>query len=92
MPDRLYRLPILICCDTCGQEFFGASGEAEARAHAARTFHQVRINALVRETLNEVSEGQVPTYESPLEVTALYRKQSRSAAIARLEGIFGVTP
>ena len=87
MTDRLFRLPYLICCDTCGQEFFGANGERQARDHAARTFHQVRINALVRETLNEVGDGSVPTYVSPL--ANVDRKTSREAGLARLEAIYG---
>lgn len=92
MASRSYRLAYLICCDTCGREWFGATGEDQARKHAADFHHQVRINALVRETLNEVSQGNLPSYESPLAITSAEKKLRRSAAIARLEGIYGVEP
>lgn len=92
MTDHLYRLPFLICCDTCGLEFFGKSGEARARQHAHQTYHQVRINALVREVLNAVGEDSVPSYAPPLERSTEAQKLSRAAALARLEGIYGVQP
>lgn len=92
MAHHLYRLATLICCDTCGLEWFGAMGESEARNHALKTHHQVRINSLVRETLNLVTDGQLPTYESPLDRAPAEQKKSRAAAIARLESLYRLTP
>lgn len=92
MADRLFRLPFLICCDTCSKEWFGAQGEEIARDHAKRTGHQVRVNVLLRETLNEVSEGIPEEFVSRLDPSTPNERLSREAAIARLAGIYGVAP
>lgn len=92
MADYTYRFATLICCDTCGLEFFGAMGEALARKHAAETFHQVQIHAVVRETLNRVGDDGVPTYQSPLMRSAYEQQQSREAAEARLVVLYGGGP
>lgn len=92
MAHRTFRLPFLICCDTCSLEFFGASGEEQARDHARKSGHQVRINALVRETLNEAGPDIIPEYVSVLDTSTNEQRQRRIAALARLEAIYGVTP
>lgn len=86
MTNRVFRSMRLICCDTCSQEWFGAAGEVLAREHAENTGHQVRIEYLTRETLNEVSEAYEPASAEQVVLSAGERVQSREAAIARLEG------
>lgn len=89
MADHTYRFATLICCDTCGIEYFGARGESLAREHAAKTFHQVQIHTVVRETINLVADDGQPTYQSPLAPSTLEQKQSREAAEARLVVLYG---
>lgn len=84
MGNRAFRSMRLICCDTCSQEWFGALGEEKAREHAAKTRHQVRIEYLVRETLNEVSALVEPMPAEQVVLSANEREQSRQAALARL--------
>lgn len=84
MAHRVFRSMRLICCDTCSQEWFGSGGEQVARDHAIETGHQVRIEMLVRETINAVSEAYEPSEAEQVSLSPADLKRSRSAAVARL--------
>lgn len=86
MPDRTFVSPRQACCDSCGQEWFGLVGLNEARRHARNTGHQVRVEYLTRETLNERPEWvPVPKDIPQVELTEKQKARSREAAIDRLK-------
>jgi hypothetical protein len=85
MANRKFVSHRLTCCDACGAEWFGVEGIAQSRSHADRTGHQVRVEYLVRETLNERPDWAGLHSDVPqVELTDKEKAQSKAAAEARL--------
>ena len=86
---RVFRLPVLLCCDSCGEEWFGPNGEKQGRAHAAHTGHQVHMQFILRETLNMVAERVEPYPAAGASRSPASLAMSREAATARLVALYG---
>lgn len=85
MPDRTFKQYDLLVCDSCGREWFGAGGEAQARDHARQSGHQVRLEIHVRETLNAVAGWQQPLAVPQVSLTEAQQRLSRERGMARLK-------